>query len=347
MRLLRRAERDLDEQLDQWAGIDRRIEPALKPVELESPGRLGWPSTGRLRAYRQDRARRIAVMHRAILSGETLTPSEPMLIVRELLDLYVGYPDRFARLATIGAAGGEHPIAEHALSVCALSIAIAARLGWSVFDIQRAGLGGLFADLGMTLEPVDLRGPLDEIAAARLRRHPLASAVMLRSLEEAPEPVILAVAQHHERLDGAGYPLGARGEEIHDIARVLAVADSFAAAIAPRRHRSPNRPHAALVDVCRQAVGGELDRQVALALVRVVGVFPVGAAVALDTGDAGVVISSPADTPARPRLRLLTRAANAEFATEIDLAQTDNVRITAELAPAEAADARGARLSAA
>ena len=346
MRRVRRAERDLDEQLDRWEGLDRRVEPGLRPIELEPPGRLGWPSTSRLRAYRADRVRRIAALHRAILSNELVTISEPMYLVRELIDLYIGYPDRFARLATIGAAGGERPIAEHALSVAALSVAIAVRLGWSLYDVQRAGLAGLFADLGMTLDPQDGRGPLDEIASSRLRRHPLASGVMLEAVEDVAEPVRLAVTQHHERLDGSGYPLGLRADEIHDIARVLAVTDSFAAAIAPRAHRAPNRPHAAMVDVCRRALAGELDRGVAMALVRAVGVFPVGASVALDTGDAAVVVSSKAESPAHPTLRLLSRPAGAEFAAELDLSTTEGVRITAELAPAEAIDARGARLAA-
>ena len=142
-------------------------------------------------------------------------------------------------------------------------------------------------------------------------------------------------AQHHERLDGTGYPLGIRGDQIHDIARVLAVADSFCAAIAPRPHRAAQRPHAALVDVSKQAVAGALDRDAAMALIRVVGVFPVGASVALDTGDAAVVISNKADAPDRPTLRLLGTAAGL-CASELDLLETDDVRITSELAPGEA-----------
>lgn len=335
MRRIRRTERNLEEQLEWWSGLERRVEPALRPIELAAPGRLGWPSAARLRAYRADRVRRLAIMHRAVLAGGTIKAAEPIFIVRELLDLYVGYPDRFGRLATIGGDSDE-TIAEHAISVAALSIAIAVRLGWSVYDTQRAGLAGLMADLGMLLEPLNKRGSLDEIASSRLRRHTIASAVMLQALEDAPEPVRLAIFQHHERENGSGYPLGLRGPQIHDIAKILSVADSFAAAISPRVHRGARRPHAALIDVCRRALAGDLDRAAAMALVRVVGVFPVGSSVALDTGDAAVVVSSKADAPSRPTLRLLTRPAGAVFASELDLSVTRDVRITAELAAGEA-----------
>ncbi len=334
MREIRRTERAIDEQIDIWSGLERHIEPALRPMELAEAGRLGWPTNARLRAYRADRVGRIAKMHRAIMNRQIISASEPLYLVRELIDLFTGYPDRFARLATIPV-GDEHPSAEHALRVGALACAIAVQMGWSVFDAQRAGLAGIFADLGMVLEPLDSRGTLDEVAASRLRRHPIASAVMLESIEDIPEPVRLAVAQHHERMDGTGYPLGARGPQIHEIARVLAVADSFAAAITPRQHRSGKRPHAALVDVCTQALRGTLDRRATMALVRVTGIFPVGASVALDTGDAAVVVSNHADSPGRPTLRVIRDVAGGGSEVELDLKREESVRITAELAAGE------------
>jgi len=336
MREIRRAERVFDEQLAVWAGLERRIEPALKPVELARPGRLGWPAVARLRAYRNDRARRVAVIHRALMLRQRVEAAPAAYLVRELIDLFVGYPERFARVVTLSP-GDEHPGAEHALRVGALAAAVAVRMGWSLYDAQRAGVAGLFADLGMILEPLQARGSLDEVAAARLRRHPISSAVMLETMDDLPEAVRLAVSQHHERLDGSGYPLGLRGEPIHDIARVLAVCDSFVAAITPRPHRSALRPHAALVDVCRASLDGALDRRAAMALVRVTGVFPVGAAVALDTGDAAVVVSSHAARPDRPTLRLLADpgAAGAADLGELDLLDQRDVRITAELAPGE------------
>ncbi len=328
MREIRRTERDIDEQFDLWAPIVRRVEPAARPLELAATGREGWPSGARLRAYRSDRVARIAAMHRSIAAREHVELNDALYVVRELMDLYAGYPDRFARLATM-AAGSDHPVAEHALRVCALATAIGVQLGWSLEDVQMAGLAGLFADLGMVLEPVDSGLALDDITASRLRRHPIASAVMMSAIKGAPEAVRLAVAQHHERLNGRGYPLGARGEQIHDVALVVAVADCFGAAVAARPHRAAKRPHAALVNVCREALTGSLDRRVTMALVRVTGVFPVGAAVSLNRGGAAVVMSSRADEPGRPCLRLL------DDLGDLDLSVARDVRITAELAPSE------------
>lgn len=328
MREVRRTERDIDERLESWAPIERRVEKSITPIELASAGRPGWPSGARLRAYRSDRVKRIAGLHRSVVEREHARLEDAVFIARELLDLYCGYPDRFARVATMASGDGD-VVAEHAFRVCALSVAIGAQLGWGAGDAVRAGVTGVFADLGMVLEPVSTNVRLDDVEASRLRRHPISSAVMLGGVEGVDETLRLAAAQHHERVNGRGYPLGLRGDEIHDYARVVAVADCFAAAVAARPHRVAKRPHAALVNVCRDALTGALDRRATMALVRVTGVFPVGASVALDTGGAAVVTSSRADEPGRPLLRLVGELG------EVDLAQERGVRITAELAPSE------------
>ncbi len=327
-REVRRAERDLQDQLDKWASIERRVETAETPVEVAETGRLGWPSAARLRAYRDDRARRVELMHAAVLDKQLVKVDDALYVVRELVDLYAGYPDRFARLATM-TTGEEHPVAGHALRVSALASAMAVRLGWASKDVELVGIAGLFTDLGMVLEPAAAHGALDDIAVSRLRRHPLAGAVMMENVEGLPEAARLAAAQHHEREDGSGYPLGVRGDEIHDVAKVLAAADGFAAAVAARGHRPMMKPHAALVSVCREALVGKVDRRAAMALVRVTGVFPVGASVALESGEAAVVASSRAEEPGRPVLRLL------ESESELDLARERGVRIAAELAASE------------
>jgi len=328
MREIRRMERMIDEQVDMWTALERRVEPAARAMEVAESGRVGWPSAARLRAYRDDRVARIARLHTSVVMRETPHASEAVYLVRELMDLYCGYPDRYARLATMASGDGD-PIAEHAFRVCALSVSIAVQMGWSAGDVERVGLAGMLADLGMLLEPLESRLALDDVSVSRLRRHPIASAVMMTAFDDVPEGVRLAVAQHHERLDGRGYPLGVRGNEIHAYAKVLAVADCFAAAVSPRPHRPARRPHAALVNVCRDAIHGALDRRVTMALVRVTGVFPVGAAVTLGDGEAAVVTSSRAEAPGRPTLRLLGELA------ELDLREAKDVRITAERSPSE------------
>jgi HD-GYP domain-containing protein (c-di-GMP phosphodiesterase class II) len=208
-------------------------------------------------------------------------------------------------------------VCEHAYATGALSVAIAVRLGWSVWDVRAAGLAGLMADSGMMLLANDLRTlarPLTEIEWNAMRRHPAYSLALSAHVLEMPEIVPLAVYQHHEREDGSGYPLGLRTHAgggggvilganvgpnaaaldrspICDVARVVAVADVLAGASAPRAHRPRLTAHGAVQLAVREAAAGRLDKATVRAAVKAVGVFPAGSYVRLSSGQLALVES--------------------------------------------------------
>jgi len=127
---------------------------------------------------------------------------------------------------------------------------------------------------------------------------------------QAPE-LRHAVAHHHERLDGTGYPDGLRGEQLHPLTRLLAVCDVYAALGVARPHRPARSSRNALADTLVLAEMGKLDRRCAEYLLRLT-FYPVGTLVELASGAIAKVVATPQPLPQvaadRPVLAVLTDA---------------------------------------
>src|SRR5207248_3631178 len=119
-----------------------------------------------------------------------------------------------------------------------------------------------------------------------------------------------AVAGHHERLDGTGYPAGLQGERIDSLTRLLTVCDIYAALCAPRPYRPARDPRTALTDVLLLAQQGIVDKDHAESLLQL-SFYPVGSVVELADGALARVIAchpgmqSP-QAPARPVVAVLS-----------------------------------------
>ena len=274
-----------------WAALPLRITvaPECERVRIGIAGSLApAPDAGsmaRLRAERIDIVRRV---YARLASADTITPGALDVLIDELIDEAQRRPGAFADIA-LGADGHapSDDLADHAFAVGALSLGIAIALGWSRPAIRAAAMSGFLAEVGLTLAPHDVRhiaGPLSEVELNALHRHPAWSAGLLelikaRTVDEAlPEAVQIAVYQHHERLDGSGYPARIRADRIHDLARIVAVADVLAGLCAPRAHRPALSREQALTALARQASVGMLDRAATRAAVAVIGQSAVRAA---------------------------------------------------------------------
>ena len=129
--------------------------------------------------------------------------------------------------------------AGHQLRVTELACAIAEAMGSPKEQIQAVHVAGLLHDVGKMLLPTEILtkpGRLNDIEFAMIRTHPKSGYNILKSIE-FPWPIAKMVLQHHERMDGSGYPDRIRGEEILIEARILAVADVVEAMSSHRPYR--------------------------------------------------------------------------------------------------------------
>lgn len=139
------------------------------------------------------------------------------------------------------------------------------------------------------------RGPMKPDQAARVQSHPTDSVAALRALGVADPHWLVPVGQHHERIDGSGYPARTVGAEISLPSRILAVADIYSALIRERPYRkavvSSNAMREMLVEQ-----GSKTDLQLTQLMIKALGVFPPGALVQLATGEVAVVLERRANS---------------------------------------------------
>lgn len=143
--------------------------------------------------------------------------------------------------------------AGHQRRVAALSAAIAEEMGLPPERKEAVRLAALLHDLGKIAVPAEVLnkpGRLEELEMRFVRKHPWAGFEVLKDIP-FPYPVADIVLQHHERLDGSGYPQGLKGEEIMLEARILAVADVVEAMCSHRPYRPPHRLEEVLAELER------------------------------------------------------------------------------------------------
>ncbi len=184
-------------------------------------------------------------------------------------------------------------VAQHCLQMSLLGMVMAIDAGMNEADIRLVGLCGLVHDWGMTYIPEHIRKAdrvLTRVEFLEIQKHPIYTLELLRKIRALPAQVPLVCYQVHERPNGMGYPRGRHGNNIHPCARILNVADAYAALVAPRPFRQPLEPYAALEYLIRQAAERMVDADAVRTLLHVVSQFPIGSTVQLSDGRKARVI---------------------------------------------------------
>jgi len=276
-------------------------------------------------AQRNNDAERIdilAAMLTAVHRGERvqfasfLELAELLLSEAGMVPIRILHADPHSTTSYVGSNAVEAParfVAARALS-CAQVVAYLVRqdVEWRQHPLEPI-LIALLQDIGMLGLPVELlatAGPLSTDQRRLVEAHPRLSAeCILQHLPEAG-PIADAIAVHHERLNGTGYPLGLKDTQISPAARLVAIADVYASMRAPRPHRAALDPRTALTDTLMMAEQGMLDRNAAEKLLGL-SFYPVGTVVELADGSVALVVANhriKADlsAPLKPVVAILT-----------------------------------------
>jgi len=157
---------------------------------------------------------------------------------------------------------------EHTRRVAALAVELGERLGLSPMRLRSLAIGGLLHDIGKLSVPtliLQKPGPLDEDEFELVKRHPERGRELLTELGGFDESVARLVLDHHERLDGGGYPRGLRGDSLDLPTRILAVCDVYDALVSPRVYRAAWSREQAL-EFLRGESGNAFDARCVVAL---------------------------------------------------------------------------------
>ncbi|MDA8231777.1 MAG: HD domain-containing protein [Magnetospirillum sp.] len=149
----------------------------------------------------------------------------------------------------------------HSLRVATLLSLFGHAMGLAETDLLVLASGGLLHDIGKMAIPHDVLnkpGPLTDQELVVMRGHVEGSVRYIGNCPTLPKGIGAIAAQHHERLDGGGYPKGLRGRDLNDLARMAAIVDVFSALTDRRCYKAPMAPERALVIM--QEMSGGLDQ---------------------------------------------------------------------------------------
>ncbi|MBC7217309.1 MAG: HD-GYP domain-containing protein [Candidatus Caldatribacterium sp.] len=195
----------------------------------------------------------------------------------------------------------------HSVNVAALSVFIGKFLRLSRQQLRVLALGSLMHDLGKIRVPLEILNKPARLSQEEweiVQKHSLWSAeLMSERVPEEPESIRIAL-QHHERLDGSGYPYGLSGEEIHFLSRICACADVYDALTVDRPYRK-RFSYAEALEYLMGNASRLFDLQVVTTMVRHIAPYPVGETVRLTTGEIAVVVRLNDGLPIRPVVRVI------------------------------------------
>jgi HD-GYP domain-containing protein (c-di-GMP phosphodiesterase class II) len=226
----------------------------------------------------------------------------------------------------------------HCVSVAGLMTSFAQEMDLDNETIHQVAIGGMVHDIGKILVPGNILnkpGKLDNDEFSVMRRHVDFSGQLLKEHSGLSQVALDVTLQHHERMDGAGYPLGLQGDQISLIGQMAAIVDVYDALTSIRVYKDAWEPSVTLKKLLEWSPS-QFNRELVQRFIKYLGIYPVGSLVELKSGRVGIVMEQGANT-LRPLVRIIynTRQKAYVQVAELDLAREMSDQITSVRSPVE------------
>jgi HD-GYP domain-containing protein (c-di-GMP phosphodiesterase class II) len=198
-----------------------------------------------------------------------------------------------------------HPqdyLIHHSIKTSLTSYTLAKWIGFTQKDLIPIALGGLLHDIGNAkIDSTYLMksSVLTSSEYEAVKRHTTHGYQILKNVPAFNEGSKFAALQHHERLDGSGYPLGLRGANIHPYSRIVAIADIYHAMTSPRLHNVGMSPYLVMEELSNESFG-KLDPSYVQTFIHKITQFHTGMIVKLSDNRIGAIVFSQREHPTRP-----------------------------------------------
>lgn len=254
------------------------------------------------------------------------------LVAQCVADL-IGSGETVIRLLSEGV--GERSVL-HPVNVMVLSMLLARAQSSDAPALADIGLAALLHDMGKVHLPAHLWVRSQEMSAMDLLRYEkhVAESSAIGQRMGLSEAVLQAIAQHHERADGRGFPRGVSGDAISHGARIVALVNHYDRLCNPVHSALALTPHEALSVIFAQHKA-RFDSEVLAAFIRMMGVYPPGSIVQLVNGQFAMVVSVNSSRPLRPSVIVHDPQVPKEEALILDLECAPELGIRSSLKPGQ------------
>jgi HD-GYP domain-containing protein (c-di-GMP phosphodiesterase class II) len=221
----------------------------------------------------------------------------------------------------------------HSVNVCIFAVALGRKIGLTKLQLYDLGMAALFHDVGKSRVPLEVLnkdGGLSDEEWRIMQAHPWLGVLTLfglRGYGEIPYRSMIGAYEHHMKVDLTGYPKSIRQRRMSIFSKIIAVADGFDAATSRRTYQTtPLQPDAVLKEMWENPKRG-YEPVLVKAFINLIGIYPVGTVVILDTYELAIVSAANAnlDYVHRPMVRIVSDPAGtiAYPGFETDLAEQD------------------------
>jgi HD-GYP domain-containing protein (c-di-GMP phosphodiesterase class II) len=219
----------------------------------------------------------------------------------------------------------------HGVSMAVWAAIVGRHIGLNRHELEKLAVGCAMCDIGMTQLPPELLDQSDNLSPEQLRiirAHPTMGSELVCRSKNIDFEILGIIENHHERMDGSGYPRGIQGAAIPLLARIAGLVDTYDAMITPRPYATARTSHEATQELL-DCKGRQFQEALVEQFVQAIGLFPTGTMVELNTGEVGIVAAQNATRRLKPELIIVLDAnkARLEHVVVVDLA---NQAIAAE-----------------
>jgi len=220
----------------------------------------------------------------------------------------------------------------HSVNVAVLSLCLGSRIGFSRTSLEHLGICGLFHDLGKVEIPHEILskpGHLTQEEWQQMQNHPMASVrqiLKLHASHDLKSKIVLAPFEHHIKYDLSGYPNVLFKNKVSLFGRILQIADVYDAITSPRAYRSSYMSPDQAISFMMKGAGKDFDPVLVKVFAIMMGTYPIGSLLELDTGEMGIVSDYPIELGGHlPRIVLVQRETGGSYrrGEVIDLSEKD------------------------
>lgn len=241
-----------------------------------------------------------------IRAGTALHMETVEEVIEDMVDSMVRNPDAMMWVARLREK--DSSTYGHGLSVAVSLVAFGRHLGFPRLELSHLGMMGLLLDVGKIKLPKELLEKHDRLTPQEfdlIKQHVQFGLDVLNQTPNIHANVMDGVAQHHERMNGSGYPFGIVGSGISVFGRMSAIADTYAAMTQDRAYAEASSPHEAL-QLLSSFAGTQFHEEMVEQFIQSIGAFPVGSLVELSTGEIAVVATHNKIKRLKPKVMIIT-----------------------------------------
>ena len=236
-------------------------------------------------------------------------------------------------------------LAAHSVNVCIYALMLGIGANYSHKKLIELGITALLHDIGMVFIPeiiVNKSGKLTATELETIRKHPYYTYKILQTLGEKYSWIAKVAYQEQEREGGQGYPMGLKGDEIHDYAKIIGVVDVYEALTHHRPQRKGYMPHEAV----KLILGTQKDlfsNKVKRLLLTKLSCFPLGSYVKLNSKAICRVVEINEDSPLRPTVEILFDSQGSKLLTRkvVNLADAPLLYVTGTVCESDSPHKKG------